>query len=234
MTSENPLGKVLDLTNSVDLGMNIRLEDMVAIASSKHEIELKKMAAALSKQHAEINTETRKINSRLSAFEDAYAESLLKSPKSEFLTAAARLDLDIDIEVKHTGIEIKEQIEESSGNRYLFKYSIRFTGRHAPPSSWRDDSPGSKFERDITTCTSGTGFQMVELCKESASLRDRAVEVQNKLSSVRKALREVDSLERQARAQLAEATLESAGDVGKEILDRLKGMDTSHLLEDSD
>jgi len=218
MTSENPLGKVLDLTNSVDLGMNIRLEDMVAIASSKHEIELKKMAAALSKQHAEINTETRKVNSRLSALEDAYAESLLKSPKSEFLTAAARLDLDIDIEVKNTSIDIKEQIEEGSGNRYLFKYAIRFTGRHAPPSSWRDDSPGSKFERDITTCTSGTGFQMME----------------NKLSSVRKALREVDSLERQARAQLAEATLESAGDVGKEILDRLKGMDTSHLLEGSD
>ena len=47
---------------------------------------------------------------------------------------------------------------------------------------------------------------------------------------MRRALNDISSLERQAKGQLAEATLENS-EAGRMLLERLDSMDTSYLIE---
>ena len=219
MTEENnALSRLLD--QNVVMDMNIGIDDMVAIASSKQERIIKEAIKRLQKELNDLEAEIKKENKTFRFSLKEVARSLLENKVKQFNTLAETLLITSTASIGEA------HIKETEEGELKFSTTVTIDVATGYSRSGIDSS-----EHSFLIHKDGGVYNLIwEGYYHLEDLREKQTSTFNKLSEMRRALNDISSLERQAKGQLAEATLENS-EAGRMLLERLDSMDTSYLIE---
>tara|TARA_R100000234_G_C4989403_1_gene174795 strand:+ start:281 stop:1000 length:720 start_codon:yes stop_codon:yes gene_type:complete len=237
--SDNALSK--QFVESMSLDMNVNIDHVVAIAASKKEQELNVLIKQGNIKVDDLNAELKETRKALKVKSCVYAKfykggfdtlwgiSSLEQKFKEIREVFGSMGVSVEHEVS------TPDFNESSTNPDKIEMSFTVSVKLGSDATW--NSKEFQLPR-ITVILEGPGYMdertdelndLWRLCRKIEDLQDQVNEAFTRVCELRRSLSNISSLERQAKGKLAEAALEGS-EAGREILDRINGMDTSHLI----
>jgi hypothetical protein len=211
--SENPIAKALNEEIGIDL--SVKMDDIVSIVSSRKETEYKATINKLQKQVNVIANEIREGEKNLLRDARTYSMKKYKSMIKDFNFAAERLDLSAVTELGDC------KVFEDDENQTILKtyFALNVRGGYSRVNT----DGGEKTEVLDASHNLYLSYWNID------QLKDERRELAEELHENQRALNDLASMERQAKAKIAEATLSNT-EAGQEFLNQLGDLDTSYML----
>tara|TARA_R100000700_G_C3161777_1_gene137696 strand:- start:617 stop:1333 length:717 start_codon:yes stop_codon:yes gene_type:complete len=236
--SDNALSK--QFVESMSLDMNVNIDHVVAIAASKKEQELNVLIKQGNIKVDDLNAELKETRKALKVKSCVYA----KFYKGGFDTLWGTPSLEQKFkEIREIfgsmGVSVEHEVSipdfnESSTNPDKIEMSFTVSVKLGSDTTW--NSKEFRLPEITVILEASPEYEsgdelndMWRLCRKIEDLQDQINEAFTRVCELRRSLSNISSLERQAKGKLAEAALEGS-EAGREILDRINGMDTSHLI----
>ena len=221
MTGDKSLAN--SVTQAIGIDLSVGMEDIMAIYSSSRETELKAKA--------------RKLRDSIRDVEKMQIDEMkaLMKEGERYLERAVNLEafrreckeLGLALEVGTSRVEVgnfKEVVQTDLDNAVEFNFEITVKSK---AMAWRVDSDTA--DRSVVFYGDdkiATHFWNIQDQKDILS------DYKRDLMEVTKAMGDLPSLERQARATVARANLEST-EAGRELLESINEMDSSFILPEA-
>ena len=211
--SDNPIAKALNEEIGIDL--SVKMDDVVAIVSSRKEKEYK---AAINELNKKVNHLRREIKDAETGLERAARRTgsqKLKARLANFNFCSEDLGLSAKADLGDCSV-----VEDDDGNivhRYWVSMSVK--------GGYSRAATDSNENRDVLE----EGNELRVEYFAIRSMKEELKSVVEELHENQRALNDLGSMERQAKAAIAEASLSNT-EAGVEFLDRLGSLDTSYML----
>tara|TARA_Y100001938_G_scaffold135254_1_gene196695 strand:- start:8474 stop:9130 length:657 start_codon:yes stop_codon:yes gene_type:complete len=207
---DKSLAEVLNQEMGVDL--QVKMEHIIAIASSRKEQHYKSEIKIFQKRVRELQKEVKDSEARLLRHARIRGKKYFEEATDDFNVAAINLGLATRVKVNDCFVN-----ESDHGTVQL----VIHVGTD-DKTSWRGESSKRCVDLD-------EGDDLANAYDAILNIKDDLLKAANSLSDNQRALADLPSLERQATASIAEASLSSTQS-GRELLESLESMNTGYLL----
>lgn len=214
--SDNPIAKALNEEIGIDL--SVKMDDVVAIVSSRKEKEYKSTINEVNKKITLLRREIKDAETNLERAARRMGDAKLKTKMKNFNFCSDDLGLSAEASLGDCSVT-----EDDDGN-IIHRYWVSMTVKGGYSRAATD----SNENRDVLKTDD-------ELRIEFFAIRDMKEDLKNEVEVLhenQRALNDLGSMERQAKAAIAEASLSNT-EAGAEFLTKLGELDTSYMLGES-